>query len=74
MRCYTIAQVEQTIAVDHDDCNRHPDIRGAYDIILNRYQLDDLTSNGYTVVTETCMYCSEEATFLLKAPRAPKAP
>jgi hypothetical protein len=66
MLAYSIDDVQQEFYLDHRDCLRDQGVIGAYSILLDRYQLDELNRNHYTMVTEDCMYCSERSTFLVK--------
>jgi hypothetical protein len=66
MHRFTITSADPRLVVPHDECKGSDlDIQGAFDIMLDPYQIDDLAKNNYTLATETCMYCHVTTSFLL---------
>jgi hypothetical protein len=72
MQSLPIADVSEYLIVAHYTC---PDElhgnQGAYEIMLDDTQYDELAKNGYTLTTETCLLCQEPATFVLRLQEAP---
>jgi len=40
--------------------------QGAYEVMLNAIQSDELAKNNYTITTETCRLCYETSTIVLR--------
>jgi hypothetical protein len=55
---HAIEDVAQHVCISHEQCpGQLWNIQGAFDVTLDRYQLDELDRVGYTSATETCMFC-----------------
>jgi hypothetical protein len=75
MLTYNLEQIAFNVVLPHVDCpDQHVHrVQGAYDVILDSIQIDELHTNGYTVATETCLLCYQTSTLLLKAPKPNQA-